>query len=117
MNKWLYCHPRLALLLPYIPALGILLFCCYQGWLTVPLAAFSACLLLLALLLPIRRAFASLLAEASKKLQMECDAPGFLSIMEIMRSRKGLPPERRLLIEANYALHSTVSYRTVFCSR
>ena len=75
--------------------------------------AFSLSLwVLLLLMLPVRRAFPMLMAEASRKLQVECDVPGFLATMEVLRSRKHLPRDRYLLIEANYAIGLDADGRT-----
>jgi hypothetical protein len=104
LRKFIYLHPALAVLLPFLPCLAVLILLCYYAVITPPFLLFAAAWLLFLLCMPVRRAFPALMAEASRLLQQECDVPAFLSLMAVLRKRKHLPAERRLLIEANYAL-------------
>ncbi|MBQ8350429.1 MAG: hypothetical protein IJY20_00085 [Clostridia bacterium] len=104
MKRFVYLHPVLAVLLPLLPCVAVMGVLCFYRVMTLPLLFFFTAWLLLLFTLPVRRAFPLLMADASRKLQEQCDVQGFLAVMDVLRAKKHLPTERRLLIEANYAL-------------
>ena len=104
MKKFIYLHPVLAVLFPFSPCVAILAVLWQLQVVSLSFAIFCVAWLLVLLSFPVRRAFPALLSEASHLLQAECNVPAFLSRMEILRSRRRLSVDKRLLLEANYAL-------------
>ena len=103
LTKFLYAHPVLAVLLPFLPALfvcfGLWYFHILNPFFTILLAAW----LLLMLLLPVRAAFRSLLTYARTKLERDCDPLGYLEDLSFMRRRR-LPFSRQFTLDLHYGV-------------
>lgn len=103
LTRFLYAHPRLAVLLPYIPALfvcfGLYYFEIFNSFFATLLAAW----LLLLLLLPVRAAYRSLLTYARVKLERDCDAEGYLAELTFMRRRR-LPFSKQITLDIHYGV-------------
>lgn len=109
--KFLYAHPVLAVLLPYVPALAVCFGLYHFQILDSFFATILAVWLLFLLLLPVRSAYRSLLTYARVKLERDCDAEEYLAIIGFMLNRP-LPYAKNTTLMTHYAVGLDAAGRT-----
>ena len=103
LTKFLYAHPVLAVLLPFLPALFVCAGLWYFEILNLLFSFLLATWLLFMLILPVRASFSSLLTHAHTKLERDCDPLAYLEELSFMRRRR-LPFSRQFTLDLHYGV-------------
>ncbi len=103
MKAWIYRHPILAVLIPYLPTVvaaeTLALFGFIQPWLSFLASSW----VLLLLFFGVRRIGQGLVTDAFTALERDLDPTRFLALTKVLKSRRIRRPDIRLMIETNYA--------------
>ena len=103
LKRFMYKHPILAVLLPYIPCLVVLGGLCYFGVLDPFWACFVAVWILPLLSFPVRNTARAMVRAASLKLERDCDPYAFMEEVAFLRSRR-MRFEARVSFDIQYGL-------------
>ena len=103
LKRFMYKHPLLAVLLPYIPCLVVLGGLCYFGVLEPFWACFIAVWILPLLSFPVRNTARAMVQAASLKLERDCDPYAFMEEVAFLRSRR-MRFEARVSFDIQYGL-------------
>lgn len=103
LRTFLCRHPYAALLCPLIPCILLAAALVYYQILALPVAAVLLLWVYFLLSYPIRRLPQTLMRDAAIALERDLDPPAFLSLVELLLSRKTNNPLTRISLGANYA--------------
>ncbi|MBQ8173981.1 MAG: hypothetical protein IJ009_01115 [Clostridia bacterium] len=103
LMRFLYAHPVLAVLLPYLPALFVVFGLYYFKILGELFSLLLAAWLLMMLLVPVRAAYRVLLTDARLKLERDCDPLSYLTALTFMRRRR-LSFSHRITLDIHYGV-------------
>lgn len=104
LKRFLYQHPILSVLIPYIPCLVVLGGLWYYKVLDPFYAGLLAVWLLPMLALPVSRMMRGLLSEATVKLERDCDPIAYLDDLAFLRRRRLLRFTHRVMLDVQYGL-------------
>ncbi len=103
MKAWIYRHPVLSVLIPYLPIAVLIEAFVFFSYID-PLVGFlvSGWVLLL-LILGVRRVGQRLMTDAVAALERDLDPARYLALAGILKSKKSARADFRLMMEADYA--------------
>lgn len=104
MKYWIYRNPVLAMLIPFLAGSAVVVGLVYYQILSLPWAVMLLAFVFFMVTRPVRRAYSMIAAEATYRLQNECDAQAYLAMVEKLRARKHMPRDLFFNTEALYAL-------------
>ena len=103
MKAWIYRHPVLAVLLPYLPiGLGCEALV-FLGYLAPWIGMLASVSVFILLFYGVRRVQQGLFSEMYTSLEQDLDPARFMELSRILKSRKTGRPSLRLMLESNYA--------------
>ncbi len=103
LKRFMYKHPLLAVLLPYIPCLILLVGLCYHGLLDPFWTCFVAVWILPLLSFPVKSVGRAMAREATMKLERDCDPYAFMEAVAFLR-RRPMRLDRQVSLDLQYGL-------------